>query len=131
MKALASFTVQFGKIMISAHKEKGATMTRTEAIDKLKEIRSMIPEDPANVQIMLMAEIDDVIQVSDLHRNEDMLNVLWTDGHATGFAHAMEAQRIPPLDDPDRCHDFHIAKYVLMEYALNAIRKGEHGHDAD
>lgn len=106
-------------------------MTRNEAIDKLEEIRSMIPEDPANVQIMLEAEIDDMIQVSDLHRNEDMLNLLWTDGHVTGVAHAMEAQKIPPLDVPDRCHDFHIAKYVLTEYALNKIRKGEIGHDAD
>lgn len=100
-------------------------MTRTEAIDKLKEIRSMIPEDPATVQIMLAAEIDDVIQVSDMHRKEDMLNLLWTDGHATGVAHAMEAQKVPPLDDPDRCRDFHTAKYVLTDYALNEITKGE------
>lgn len=106
-------------------------MTRTEAIDKLKEIRSAIPEDPATVQIILMYEIDDLIQVSDLHRKEGMLDLLWTDGHATGVAHAMEAQKIPPLDDPERCHDFHIAKYTLVEYALNAIRKGENGHDAD
>ena len=106
-------------------------MTRNEAIDKLNEIRSAIPEDPADVQKMLTSEIDDVIQVSDMHRTEDILNILWTDGHATGVAHAMEAQRIPPLDDKERCRDFHEAKYVLMEYALNAIRKGENGHDAD
>lgn len=106
-------------------------MTRTEAIDKLNEIRGAIPEDPATVQILLMTEIDDVIQVSDLHRSEDMLNILWTDGHATGVAHAMEAQKIPPLDDKDRCRDFHVAKYVLMDHALNAIRKGENGHAVD
>lgn len=106
-------------------------MTRTEAIDKLDTILGAIPPDPADVQKILAAEIYDVIQVSDLHRNEDMLNVLWTDGHATGVAHAMEAQRIPPLDDKERCRDFHEAKYVLMEYALNKIRKGEISHDAD
>lgn len=105
-------------------------MTRNEAIEKLNEIRGAIPEDPATVQIILMNEIDDLIQVSDLHRKEGMLDLLWTDGHATGVAHAMEAQRIPPLDDKDVCHDFHEAKYVLMEYALSAIREEENGHDA-
>ena len=106
-------------------------MTRTEAIDKLNEIRGAIPEDPADIQKILWAEINDVIQISDMHRTEDILNILWTDGHATGVAHAMEAQRIPPLDDKDVCHDFHEAKYILMEYALNAIRKEENGHAVD
>lgn len=103
-------------------------MTYADACLTLQAIMDLIPSDAAGVQIILKEDLNNLLQCTEAPAQE-ALSVIWSDGHLTGLADAMQAQRIPPLDDDNRVRKLHAAQHEIITRYLDKCLKGD--NDAD